>query len=227
MHRRRPRIVGRRPAGRYHTHCDPRLNADQALELAFLWPRSSSTAATRRSSPSTPEYLGPEPSGPRNGRGTISIADTDHDGNSIDLGGPAGDSRASHIGAGGKACRRSMRAVACAARCAIASRGLCARSSSVIARNAAGRRGSIMPRPAVMPGKIEITGDSEISWYRASEEAGRGSAALRLGPVLEARQRANHLASGRQPRPAERLVPGYHIFCADKAISTIDDGLPQ
>ena len=21
---------------RYHTHCDPRLNADQALELAFL-----------------------------------------------------------------------------------------------------------------------------------------------------------------------------------------------
>ena len=25
-----------RPADRYHTHCDPRLNADQALELAFL-----------------------------------------------------------------------------------------------------------------------------------------------------------------------------------------------
>ena len=23
-------------AHRYHTHCDPRLNADQALELAFL-----------------------------------------------------------------------------------------------------------------------------------------------------------------------------------------------
>lgn len=23
-------------ADRYHTHCDPRLNADQALELAFL-----------------------------------------------------------------------------------------------------------------------------------------------------------------------------------------------
>jgi 3-deoxy-7-phosphoheptulonate synthase len=26
---------------RYHTHCDPRLNADQALELAFLVSRSS------------------------------------------------------------------------------------------------------------------------------------------------------------------------------------------
>ena len=23
-------------SSRYHTHCDPRLNADQALELAFL-----------------------------------------------------------------------------------------------------------------------------------------------------------------------------------------------
>jgi 3-deoxy-7-phosphoheptulonate synthase len=23
-------------SNRYHTHCDPRLNADQALELAFL-----------------------------------------------------------------------------------------------------------------------------------------------------------------------------------------------
>ena len=23
-------------ANRYHTHCDPRLNANQALELAFL-----------------------------------------------------------------------------------------------------------------------------------------------------------------------------------------------
>jgi 3-deoxy-7-phosphoheptulonate synthase len=23
-------------ADRYHTHCDPRLNADQSLELAFL-----------------------------------------------------------------------------------------------------------------------------------------------------------------------------------------------
>ena len=26
----------RRPSDRYHTYCDPRLNADQALELAFL-----------------------------------------------------------------------------------------------------------------------------------------------------------------------------------------------
>ncbi len=37
MHRRRDR---RSPsealADRYHTHCDPRLNAAQALELAFL-----------------------------------------------------------------------------------------------------------------------------------------------------------------------------------------------
>jgi 3-deoxy-7-phosphoheptulonate synthase len=37
MHRRRAGAVGRGPAqDRYHTHCDPRLNADQALELAFL-----------------------------------------------------------------------------------------------------------------------------------------------------------------------------------------------
>ncbi len=30
---------------RYHTHCDPRLNADQALELAFCWPNSSRRSA--------------------------------------------------------------------------------------------------------------------------------------------------------------------------------------
>ena len=36
MHRRRARHHRRGTADRYHTHCDPRLNADQALELAFL-----------------------------------------------------------------------------------------------------------------------------------------------------------------------------------------------
>ena len=30
------RITEEGLAHRYHTHCDPRLNADQALELAFL-----------------------------------------------------------------------------------------------------------------------------------------------------------------------------------------------
>ena len=29
-------VTGNDLADRYHTHCDPRLNADQALELAFL-----------------------------------------------------------------------------------------------------------------------------------------------------------------------------------------------
>ena len=29
-------ITEEKLADRYHTHCDPRLNADQALELAFL-----------------------------------------------------------------------------------------------------------------------------------------------------------------------------------------------
>ena len=29
-------ITDERLADRYHTHCDPRLNAAQALELAFL-----------------------------------------------------------------------------------------------------------------------------------------------------------------------------------------------
>jgi 3-deoxy-7-phosphoheptulonate synthase len=29
-------ITEERLGDRYHTHCDPRLNADQALELAFL-----------------------------------------------------------------------------------------------------------------------------------------------------------------------------------------------
>jgi len=33
----RPRaITDEDLSDRYHTHCDPRLNADQALELAFL-----------------------------------------------------------------------------------------------------------------------------------------------------------------------------------------------
>ena len=29
-------ISGEQLSDRYHSHCDPRLNADQALELAFL-----------------------------------------------------------------------------------------------------------------------------------------------------------------------------------------------
>ena len=30
------RAIGEDLHDRYHTHCDPRLNADQAIELAFL-----------------------------------------------------------------------------------------------------------------------------------------------------------------------------------------------
>jgi len=33
---RRSCAVGGELADRYHTHCDPRLNGEQALELAFL-----------------------------------------------------------------------------------------------------------------------------------------------------------------------------------------------
>jgi 3-deoxy-7-phosphoheptulonate synthase len=37
MHRwAREALSGADLQDRYHTHCDPRLNADQALELAFL-----------------------------------------------------------------------------------------------------------------------------------------------------------------------------------------------
>ncbi len=37
MHGRRHRHISEADLkDRYHTHCDPRLNADQALELAFL-----------------------------------------------------------------------------------------------------------------------------------------------------------------------------------------------
>ncbi len=43
---------------RYHTHCDPRLNAEQALELAFY---VASRLAQR-------EYPSPPPPPPRGGR---------------------------------------------------------------------------------------------------------------------------------------------------------------
>ena len=36
MYWRRPSTVGIRPDRRYETFCDPRLNAEQSLELAFL-----------------------------------------------------------------------------------------------------------------------------------------------------------------------------------------------
>ena len=36
-------------SSRYHTHCDPRLNADQALELAFLVAERLKSARTKRS----------------------------------------------------------------------------------------------------------------------------------------------------------------------------------
>ncbi len=35
MHRRRAGDTETSLADRYHTHCDPRLNASQAIELAF------------------------------------------------------------------------------------------------------------------------------------------------------------------------------------------------
>jgi 3-deoxy-7-phosphoheptulonate synthase len=36
-------------SSRYHTHCDPRLNADQALELAFLLAERLKAARTKQS----------------------------------------------------------------------------------------------------------------------------------------------------------------------------------
>ena len=36
MHRRREAVTEAGLADRYHTHCDPRLNAGQSMELAFL-----------------------------------------------------------------------------------------------------------------------------------------------------------------------------------------------
>ena len=35
MHRRRPGATADDLQDRYHTYCDPRLNAEQALEVAF------------------------------------------------------------------------------------------------------------------------------------------------------------------------------------------------
>ena len=35
-------------SSRYHTHCDPRLNADQALELAFLVAERLKTGRLKR-----------------------------------------------------------------------------------------------------------------------------------------------------------------------------------
>jgi 3-deoxy-7-phosphoheptulonate synthase len=50
MHRRRPRHLGRADLqDRYHTHCDPRLNADQALELK--WKSAASISAWPKRKP--------------------------------------------------------------------------------------------------------------------------------------------------------------------------------
>jgi 3-deoxy-7-phosphoheptulonate synthase len=38
-------------ADRYHTHCDPRLNADQSLELAFLVAEEHSSSPASSSLP--------------------------------------------------------------------------------------------------------------------------------------------------------------------------------
>lgn len=42
---------------RYHTHCDPRLNADQSLELAFLVAERMKTEREARGLPAPPEAL--------------------------------------------------------------------------------------------------------------------------------------------------------------------------
>ena len=44
----RSRSTKQRSADRYHTHCDPRLNGSQALELAFLVAEELKQVRTKR-----------------------------------------------------------------------------------------------------------------------------------------------------------------------------------
>ena len=52
MPRRRARLAEADLGDRYHTHCDPRLNGEQALELAFLVAEKLKASRRPRSSPS-------------------------------------------------------------------------------------------------------------------------------------------------------------------------------
>ena len=48
---------------RYHTHCDPRLNADQSLELAFLVAERLKRSGKRGPSPNSPSPPASRPGG--------------------------------------------------------------------------------------------------------------------------------------------------------------------
>lgn len=76
---------------------------------------------------------------------------------------------------------------------------------------------------------VVVTGGEAVSWYRASEEAGRGFCRT-CGSALFWKLDGSDVISimaGSFDQPSG-LVGGEHIFCADKGdFYQLSDGLPQ
>lgn len=76
---------------------------------------------------------------------------------------------------------------------------------------------------------LTITGAENVTWYQSSDEGRRGFC-KHCGSALFWKYRGQDdisIQAGSLDKPTE-LVPGYHIFCADKGdFYAINDDLPQ
>lgn len=71
--------------------------------------------------------------------------------------------------------------------------------------------------------------DGEVTWYRASDQAGRGFCGTCGSALFWLGDGARHISiMAGAFEDSSGLVFGYHIYCADKAdFYEIDDGLPR
>lgn len=78
-------------------------------------------------------------------------------------------------------------------------------------------------------GRLAVTGENLIAWYRSSDEAERGFCS-HCGSALFWKRDGGETISvmaGAFDTP-DGLAGGYHIYCADKGdFYSIDDGLPR
>ncbi|MBV2187333.1 MAG: GFA family protein [Rhizobium sp.] len=78
-------------------------------------------------------------------------------------------------------------------------------------------------------GRLTVTGEDLISWYRASDEATRGFCSHCGSALFWKRDGGENISvvAGAFDLPSG-LAGGYHIYCADKGdFYSIDNGLPQ
>jgi hypothetical protein len=197
---------------RYHTHCDPRLNADQALELAFLIAENLKAG--------------------RNGKGEKKLA----------VNALISASTGSHIGYPNQRGRSMIAPVCFwedrygkqdrampLRRCDFQGHRPSAGSDLLPLLQCRKQSGHIVAATACRDDQLSVSGAENLTWYAASETARRGFCKT-CGSHLFWKANgsdATSIMAGSFAKPSG-LHSGHHIHVADKGdYYEITDGLPQ